>query len=100
MMPRFCVVAPAITPDALFGDDRAKADAHGYRAGYSEARLRRAITDGVDPSRKPLDWAMPRWSMGDQGPSSWSNICKTSRLHRIHIRPGRVAFVTITVTVG
>lgn len=66
MMPRFWVAAPAITPDALFGEEHADVSRHGNHAAYSEASLRHAITDGVDPSGEPLDRAMPRWSMSKQ----------------------------------
>jgi len=63
VMPRFWVVAPPITPEALFGDHDAEADGHGDHASYTEASLRRAITEGIDPSGQPFDEAMPRWSM-------------------------------------
>jgi cytochrome c oxidase subunit 2 len=33
---------------------------------YTDATIRRAITQGVDPAGKPLDWTMPRWQMSDQ----------------------------------
>ena len=32
---------------------------------YTDALIKRAITQGVDPAGKPLDWTMPRWQMGD-----------------------------------
>ena len=63
VMPRFWVVAPPITPKALFGDHDAEANGHGDHASYTEASLRRAITEGIDPSGQPFDEAMPRWSM-------------------------------------
>lgn len=66
MMPRVWVVTPAITPEALFGEDHADASGHGNHTAYSEASLRRAITDGIDPSGKRLDEAMPRWSMSER----------------------------------
>lgn len=33
---------------------------------YTNAALKRAITQGLDPEDKPLDWPMPRWQMTDQ----------------------------------
>lgn len=65
MMPWFWVVAPAITAEALFGNHE-EADGHGDHQAYTETSLRRAIIEGIDPSGKPLDNAMPRWSMSKQ----------------------------------
>lgn len=33
---------------------------------YSDALIKRAITQGIDPVGKPLDWMMPRWQLSDQ----------------------------------
>lgn len=66
MMPRFWVVAPPITSDALFGEEHADVSGHVNHPAYSEASLRRAIIDGIDPSGESLDRAMPRWSIGEQ----------------------------------
>jgi mono/diheme cytochrome c family protein len=33
---------------------------------YTDALIKRAITQGLDPAGKPLDWTMPRWQMADQ----------------------------------
>jgi mono/diheme cytochrome c family protein len=33
---------------------------------YTEEALKQAITRGVDPSGKALDWVMPRWDMTDE----------------------------------
>lgn len=63
MMPRFWVIAPPITPDALFGEHNGASDGHGDHAAYTERSLRGAITEGLDPEGKPLDEAMPRWRM-------------------------------------
>jgi mono/diheme cytochrome c family protein len=30
---------------------------------YTDPTIERAITRGVDPANKPLDWTMPRWEM-------------------------------------
>ncbi len=39
---------------------------HGSKeAPYTDALIKRAITEGLDPDGKPLDWTMPRWQMGD-----------------------------------
>jgi hypothetical protein len=64
MMPRFWVVAPALTRDALFenhGDD-----GHGDHDRYTDASLRRAISEGLDAGGEPLADSMPRWSMDER----------------------------------
>lgn len=33
---------------------------------YTDALIKRAVTQGLDPAGKPLDWTMPRWQMSDQ----------------------------------
>jgi cytochrome c oxidase subunit 2 len=30
---------------------------------YTDETIKRAITQGVDPAGKPLEWPMPRWTM-------------------------------------
>jgi len=67
LMPRFWIKAPALTADALFGDDDHKQDSsgHGDHGNYDAVSLRRAITEGIDPAGEPLDQAMPRWSMNE-----------------------------------
>lgn len=68
MMPQFWKSVPPLTPSALFGDhdEGAKDDGHGGHDVYNAETLRRAITRGIDPAGKPLDQAMPRWSMSPQ----------------------------------
>jgi len=33
---------------------------------YTDALIKRAITQGLDPAGEPLDWTMPRWQMSEQ----------------------------------
>jgi mono/diheme cytochrome c family protein len=43
-------------------------DEHGEEEGhppYTEATVRRAITEGVNPAGEPLDHMMPRWRLED-----------------------------------
>jgi cytochrome c oxidase subunit 2 len=67
MMPRFWIKAPALTPEALFGDnDHGRdSDDHGDHENYDVKTLRLAITSGVDPSGEALNTIMPRWSMSE-----------------------------------
>ncbi len=62
MIPNFLQVAPPLTTEALFGD-HAGDDGHGDHTTYTEATLRRAIAEGIDPDGTQLDGAMPRWSI-------------------------------------
>ena len=62
LMPRFWVFAPPLTAAALFGKEHDE-DGHGDHDSYDDASLQRAITQGIDEGGKPLDRAMPRWSM-------------------------------------
>ncbi len=66
-MPRFWIKAPALTSDALFGDDDHKqdSDGHGNHGNYDAVSLRRAIIEGVDLVGELLGQAMPRWSMNE-----------------------------------
>jgi mono/diheme cytochrome c family protein len=46
-------------------------DGHGIEgnqkhSAYTDETLRRAITKGLDPKGRPLDDAMPRWSMSER----------------------------------
>jgi mono/diheme cytochrome c family protein len=37
---------------------------HGKKeTPYTDALIKRAVTEGLDPDGKPLDWTMPRWQM-------------------------------------
>ena len=63
LMPQFWIVAPALVSESLFGEGHASFGDHDNHDTYDEASLRNAITQGIDPSGKPLNEAMPRWSM-------------------------------------
>ena len=57
----------ALVGDVSSGEPTAEPPgrAHEHRP-YTEALLKRAITQGLDSSGAPLDPAMPRWRMGEQ----------------------------------
>ncbi len=46
---------------------------------YTDATIKRAITQGVDPTGKPLDWTMPRWQMPEQDLNDVMAYLKTLR---------------------
>ena len=59
-------ISPNITYRNLT-DPRGMREPDGRRDGtYTNATLKRAITQGLDPEGKPLDWPMPRWQMTNQ----------------------------------
>lgn len=60
-VPMTDVIAANITYSALTSRVHKM---HGEKhSPYTDALIRRAITNGVDPAGKPLSDAMPRWSM-------------------------------------
>jgi mono/diheme cytochrome c family protein len=38
---------------------------------YTDALIRRAVTQGIDASGKPLDWPMPRWHLSSR---EWDDL--------------------------
>jgi mono/diheme cytochrome c family protein len=38
---------------------------------YTDATLKQAVTQGIDPANKPLDWTMPRWQLTDD---DWTDL--------------------------
>lgn len=76
LMHSFWKTTPPLTSDALFKED--SEDGHGDHDGYSEDSLGRAITQGIEPGGKPLDQAMPRWSMSKQDLDDLISFLKTT----------------------
>lgn len=58
-------VAPDIRYSALSSDEHEGGVSQGHPP-YTEETLRRAITEGVDPAGRVLNWAMPRWRMSER----------------------------------
>jgi mono/diheme cytochrome c family protein/Spy/CpxP family protein refolding chaperone len=38
---------------------------------FTDATIKQAVTQGVDPANKPLDWTMPRWQLTDE---DWADL--------------------------
>ncbi len=55
--------APAITWDALTKKDHDEHENEEKHGRYTEKKVKRAITKGLDPDGKKLDTTMPRWEM-------------------------------------
>lgn len=55
--------APDIRFRSLTADDHGAV--HADHPPYTDDDIKRAITDGVDPSGEPLAWMMPRWNMSE-----------------------------------
>jgi cytochrome c oxidase subunit 2 len=53
-------VAPDIRYKTLTAAEHAEGEEH---PPYTDETIKRAITQGIDPAGKPLDWPMPRWTM-------------------------------------
>ncbi len=64
-------VSPDITYRNLT-DPAGLAEPNGERGPvYTDALIRRAVTEGVDAEGKPLDWPMPRWRLTD---ADWNDL--------------------------
>src|SRR3990172_4830349 len=46
---------------------------------YGDTLIARAITQGIDPAGKPLDWTMPRWQMTEEDLNDLIAYLKTLR---------------------
>ncbi len=44
---------------------------------YTDEDIKRAITEGVEPDGKPLEWPMPRWTMSDEDLDDLLEFLKT-----------------------
>ncbi|MCB0069138.1 MAG: cytochrome c [Caldilineaceae bacterium] len=69
MMTSF--TAPDIRWQTLTAADHGATDEHEEAGAmehppYTEATLKRAITQGVNPAGEPLAWPMPQWRMSDE----------------------------------
>lgn len=75
LMPQFWKNAPPLTREALF-EIHDGGDGHGGHERYTADTLKRAVMRGLDPSGKPLDESMPRWSMSE---SDWQDLLEYLR---------------------
>lgn len=62
LYPRFWVVAPSLTRQALFEEHD---DGHGDHERYDKNSLKLAISQGLDPAGDTLNTSMPRWQISD-----------------------------------
>ena len=81
LWPQFWIKAPALTAEALFESDGHDEDGHGDHGSYSDESLRRAITQGIDPSGAQLNDAMPRWNMNTADLNDLLTYLKQSHSH-------------------
>ena len=44
---------------------------------YTDETIKRAITEGIEPDGKPLEWPMPRWTMSDEDLNDLLEFLKT-----------------------
>ncbi len=58
-------VAPDIRYKTLTSEMMGQAEGEGHPP-YTDETIKRAITQGVDPAGKPLEWPMPRWTMSTE----------------------------------
>ena len=78
------MMGTAIPADVRYTALTAK-DAHGEgkegeaHPSYTDALINRAITQGVNPAGKALDWTMPRWQMTEEDLKDLIAYLKTLR---------------------
>lgn len=65
--------------EALTKEEHREAEKSREHAPYTDALIKRAITQGVDPAGNLLDWTMPRWRMGDDDFADLLAYLKTLR---------------------
>lgn len=52
--------------EILTKEEHREGDGTRKHPPYTDALIRRAVTQGLDPAGNPLDWTMPRWRMGEE----------------------------------
>lgn len=72
-------VPPDIRYEALTAEAHHEDDVAHEHPPYTDALIKRAITEGLDPAGRPLDWTMPRWRMTPQAQDDLVTFLKTRR---------------------
>jgi cytochrome c oxidase subunit 2 len=72
-------IPPDIRYDVLTGKVPEASGEKMDHPPYTDATIKQAITQGVDPANKPLDWTMPRWQMSAQDLNDLLAYLKTLR---------------------
>lgn len=52
-----------IRHEALTAAEHREGEGGREHLPYTDALIKRAVTEGLDPAGRPLDWTMPRWRM-------------------------------------
>lgn len=52
--------------EALTKEEHREGEKGREHPPYTDALIKRAITQGVDPAGNSLDWTMPRWRMAEE----------------------------------
>jgi cytochrome c oxidase subunit 2 len=70
--------APDIRYQTLTSEEHGEEGEEGIEhEPYTDEDIKRAITKGVEPDGKPLDWPMPRWAMSDKDLDDLLEFLKT-----------------------
>ena len=65
--------------ETLTKEEHEEGEGARKHAPYTDALIRRAITEGLDPAGNSLDWAMPRWRMTPEDLEDLVAFLKTLR---------------------
>ena len=68
--------APDIRYETLISGKHGEEDEHEHEP-WTDATIKQAITEGIEPNGEPLDWPMPRWTMSDQDLDDLLDFLKT-----------------------
>lgn len=68
-------VAPDIRYKTLTGKDHSEGSEN--HSPYKDETIKRAITEGIDPDGKSLEWPMPRWNMSESDLNDLLSYLKT-----------------------
>lgn len=70
-------IPPDIRYEALIAEAHHEGEAAREHPPYTDALLKRALTEGLDPAGNPLDWTMPRWRMSAEDLDDLVTFLKT-----------------------
>jgi cytochrome c oxidase subunit 2 len=68
--------APDIRYGTLVSGEHGEEDEHEHEP-WTDATIKQAIMQGVEPNGEPLNWPMPRWTMSDQDLDDLLEFLKT-----------------------
>ena len=72
-------IPPDIRHEALTRAEHREGGESQEHPPYTDVLIKRALTEGLDPAGRPLDWTMPRWRMPPEDLEDLLAFLKTLR---------------------